>query len=349
MAAHRRDRDHALPPRPLGRPRAVGLGQLLPARARRPAPGALGLPRRARASSRSSARGSGSRTCSSGRSSCRSTTPRRRSRPRQASTSSRCGSRTTRLETYGFRVTNGDATLAYTGDTGPERAHRRPRARRRPVRLRGDARARRRRRRAARPPERRRGARRRYAASGARRLLLTHRPSELPPPGRASSSPTTAWSSRSSPRAADALRRRSRQRIPRPSRRAMRQDEPPGREAAGFGICPRRRRGISGRNPLGGFPLRELEHRLFAPGAPDVAPGVADLAEGDAVADRVDDHAASGCDPSTEAASASSAMRALDGGRVAPRLEGARAARSACARGRGRCARIGISSSASVW
>jgi ribonuclease BN (tRNA processing enzyme) len=24
-----------------------------------------------------------------------------------------------RLETYGFRVTNGEATLAYTGDTGP--------------------------------------------------------------------------------------------------------------------------------------------------------------------------------------------------------------------------------------
>ena len=45
-----------------------------------------------------------------------------------------------RLETYGFRVTNGDATLAYTGDTGPERADRRARPRRRPVRLRGDAR-----------------------------------------------------------------------------------------------------------------------------------------------------------------------------------------------------------------
>ena len=34
----------------------------------------------------------------------------------------------------------------------------------------------------------------------------------------------------------------------------------------------------------------DLEHRLLAPGAPHAAPGVADLAEGDAVADGVDDH-----------------------------------------------------------
>src|SRR5919106_6536104 len=30
VAGRRRDRDHTLPPRPLGRPRAVGLGELLP-------------------------------------------------------------------------------------------------------------------------------------------------------------------------------------------------------------------------------------------------------------------------------------------------------------------------------
>ena len=104
-----------------------------------------------------------------------------------------------RLETYGFRVTNGDVTLAYTGDTGPSEriadlardadlfvceatlehgdADGEPRGH-----LSADE------------------ALEAYAASGAQRLLLTHRPSELAPP-TASSSPTTAWSSRSSPRA----------------------------------------------------------------------------------------------------------------------------------------------------
>ena len=55
VAGRRRDRDHALAPRPLGRPRAVGLGQLLP-RARtatRPAARALGSARRRASSSTS--------------------------------------------------------------------------------------------------------------------------------------------------------------------------------------------------------------------------------------------------------------------------------------------------------
>jgi ribonuclease BN (tRNA processing enzyme) len=88
-----------------------------------------------------------------------------------------------RLETYGFRVTNGQATLAYTGDTGPSdriaelardadllvceatletgEADGEPRGH-----LSAEE------------------ALDAYAASGARRLLLTHRPSELdPPPG----------------------------------------------------------------------------------------------------------------------------------------------------------------------
>jgi ribonuclease BN (tRNA processing enzyme) len=86
-----------------------------------------------------------------------------------------------RLETYGFRVTNGEATLAYTGDTGPSdriadlardvdllvceatletgEADGEPRGH-----LSADE------------------ALAAYAASGARRLLLTHRPSELDPP-----------------------------------------------------------------------------------------------------------------------------------------------------------------------
>ncbi len=86
-----------------------------------------------------------------------------------------------RLETYGFRVTNGEATLAYTGDTGPSEriadlardadllvceatlehgdADGEPRGH-----LSADE------------------ALEAYTASGARRLLLTHRPSELEPP-----------------------------------------------------------------------------------------------------------------------------------------------------------------------
>jgi len=86
-----------------------------------------------------------------------------------------------RLETYGFRVTNGEATLAYTGDTGPSErladlardadlfvceatletgeADGLPRGH-----LSADE------------------ALAAHTASGARRLLLTHRPSELEPP-----------------------------------------------------------------------------------------------------------------------------------------------------------------------
>ncbi len=86
-----------------------------------------------------------------------------------------------RLETYGFRVTNGGVTLAYTGDTGPSEriadlardadlfvceatlehgdADGEPRGH-----LSADE------------------ALAAYAASGAHRLLLTHRPSELAPP-----------------------------------------------------------------------------------------------------------------------------------------------------------------------
>jgi ribonuclease BN (tRNA processing enzyme) len=86
-----------------------------------------------------------------------------------------------RLETYGFRVTNGAATLAYTGDTGPSK---RIADLARDVDLfvceatletgeadgepRGHLSA--------------EEALESYAASGARNLLLTHRPSELPTP-----------------------------------------------------------------------------------------------------------------------------------------------------------------------
>jgi ribonuclease BN (tRNA processing enzyme) len=86
-----------------------------------------------------------------------------------------------RLETYGFRVTNGEATLAYTGDTGPSD---RIAELARDVDLfvceatleTGEADG---------EPRGHLSAEEAldaYAASGARRLLLTHRPSELDPP-----------------------------------------------------------------------------------------------------------------------------------------------------------------------
>jgi ribonuclease BN (tRNA processing enzyme) len=86
-----------------------------------------------------------------------------------------------RLETYGFRVTNGEATLAYTGDTGPsERIAQLGRDADLLVceatletgesdgEPRGHLSA--------------EEALEAYAASGARNVLLTHRPSELPLP-----------------------------------------------------------------------------------------------------------------------------------------------------------------------
>ena len=86
-----------------------------------------------------------------------------------------------RLETYGFRVTNGGATLAYTGDTGPsERIAELGRdadlfvceATLETGESDGEPRG-------HLSAEEALDA---YAASGARNLLLTHRPSELPLP-----------------------------------------------------------------------------------------------------------------------------------------------------------------------
>ena len=86
-----------------------------------------------------------------------------------------------RLETYGFRVTNGEATLAYTGDTGPsERIAELARdadlfvceATLETGEADGEPRG-------HLSAEEALDA---YAASGARNLLLTHRPSELPAP-----------------------------------------------------------------------------------------------------------------------------------------------------------------------
>ena len=180
MAAGRRDRDHALPPRPLGRPRPVGLGQHVP-RAEREScrtPGAVGVRGRPRISSSSAA----ARLPGHVRAELRhDRVPSRGRRSRPAGfevTAVRLPHYT--LETYGFRVERDGVTLAYSGDSAPSG---------RLVELARDADlfvceatllARRARRPAARPPLARRGAGRVRRARARSRLLLTHRPAELP-------------------------------------------------------------------------------------------------------------------------------------------------------------------------
>ena len=137
----RGDRDHAPPPRPLGRPRPVGLGQ--PLRPRRVAAeaealAAAGQPRAAAARPRAC---SGARTCSTARSTSPSTSRACRSPPRGLEVTAVPVDHYD-MQAYGFRV-KGDRVLAYSGDSGPSRRARGARARRRPAPLRGDARERR--------------------------------------------------------------------------------------------------------------------------------------------------------------------------------------------------------------
>ena len=118
LAAGRRDRDHPLPPRPLGRHRAVGVGADV-----RPRPGL----RAARALAASGRRGAGRRDRLAARLSgdvrrdvrrCGSTRRACRSR-RRGSASPRCASRTTgwRRTPSGSRASG--RSLAYSGDTAP--------------------------------------------------------------------------------------------------------------------------------------------------------------------------------------------------------------------------------------
>jgi ribonuclease BN (tRNA processing enzyme) len=86
-----------------------------------------------------------------------------------------------RLETYGFRVTNGSATLAYTGDTGPsdrlaELARDADLFVCEATLERGELDG------SPRGHLSEQEAVDAFEASGAKRLLLTHRPRELPPP-----------------------------------------------------------------------------------------------------------------------------------------------------------------------
>ena len=184
LAARGRDRDHALPPRPLGRPRPVGLGRAL-----RAGPGCREAarsgcrPGRDRAARRTWARTSGGRRCS--RAGVRAPGVRRRtsrSGP-PASRSCRCASSTTRSDARTpCACTNGSGLLRLLRATpGPCDRAGRDRARRRPVRLRGHARP------AASsdgadrgPPGGRRGGRRVRRPAAPAGSLLTHRPRELP-------------------------------------------------------------------------------------------------------------------------------------------------------------------------
>ena len=119
VAGGRRDRDHALAPRPLGRPRALGLGHVLPLgerpgdRSRR-----CGCSPAAPSSSPRSASGSASPTCSSARSSSTEYEPDTPfSIGKLAVTPTRVPHY--RLETYAFRVQSNGAVLDVLGRLGP--------------------------------------------------------------------------------------------------------------------------------------------------------------------------------------------------------------------------------------
>ena len=177
LAARRRGRDHALPPRPLGRPRAVDLRRDVRRRARSRAARALAAARTGPSALRHSAT-----ELSFGE----------RIDGVFASTSTRTGSR---FAAAGFDVTPVALDALRPSDLRParqrprqharllrrhgaERQPRRARARRGSVPLRGDARSE--------PEPDERGhltedeAVDAFRASGARRLLVIHRPDELP-------------------------------------------------------------------------------------------------------------------------------------------------------------------------
>ena len=109
--------DHALPSRPLGRPRAVDLRRALRRRPRGAAARALAAARRPRDPARARSRPLCERDPRALRA-CTSTRRRRRSRPR-ASSSSAYRMLHYALESYGLRVLDGDRTLAYTADSAP--------------------------------------------------------------------------------------------------------------------------------------------------------------------------------------------------------------------------------------
>ena len=179
LAARGRNRDHALAPRPLGRPRARGSGARRSGSAKESAARALGAARRARA-----ARAIGERL---GRPEMfeRGVRPARvrggravRGRGLRADAAPGPPLHAARLRLP--RLGERDASLGYSGDSGPSESLAEHRPRRRPVRLRGDARAR------PKPEGGTRGhlsadeALEAFEAAGAKRLLLTHRPLERP-------------------------------------------------------------------------------------------------------------------------------------------------------------------------
>ena len=157
LAAHRRGRDHALAPRPLGRSRALGVGQ----------PQGPGHGTRERAElwlppeGRERIRDFGSRL---GWDDMFDQTFDIRDyagdEPFRAAGFTVLARRLPHytLLTFGLRVTNGSRSLAYSGDTGPDAALAELAHDVDLLDLRGDARARRARRHAARAPVRRRGA-----------------------------------------------------------------------------------------------------------------------------------------------------------------------------------------------
>ena len=171
------DRDHALPPRPLGRPRAVGMGPDVRARTRRSQGRSVAAARRPRRAAGLRRATSARLDVRAGRSSSTSTWRARPSR-RPGTSSIRSACRTTRCSRSAFASRTASARL-------PTRATRAERRARRASPATSTSSSARRRSNAASSTASRAGhlsadeAVASYEASGARRLLLTHRPREL--------------------------------------------------------------------------------------------------------------------------------------------------------------------------
>ena len=214
LAAHRRDLHHALPPRPLGRPRPVGLGPLVRPGARACRGPSSGCRPAARSSLERDRRARSARPDMFAAGLPRARSTRRASRSRPAGFESRrAGSSTTTCSpsASGSRATG--RRCAYSGDSGPSDAARRARARRRPLPLRGDAARAEPRGRHARPPRRRRGER--GLRGLGREAAPAHAPAEGAPARRPSSSRPTTGSRRDLALSARASRTRLRRRRPR--------------------------------------------------------------------------------------------------------------------------------------
>ena len=178
LAARRRDRDHALASRPLGRPRALGLGRACSARRASCAAPELWVPPGGRELLAELGERLGRPQMFEQAFDVHEYDEDDAVHGRGVRGDRRAACPTTSSHAFGFRVSANGTVLAYSGDSGPSERPGRVRPRRRPLRLRGDPRGRRRASGKARrgATSRRVKPRASSVAAGAKRLLLTHRP-----------------------------------------------------------------------------------------------------------------------------------------------------------------------------